>query len=74
MLYYNTYIVLDTSLMIGWRNTMLHRKRANTCELSLQRSHRNNMAPNKRESGRKTPLLISQGFSHGRGPEKSWRK
>lgn len=26
------------------------------------------------ESGRKTPLLISQGFSHGRGPERRWRK
>lgn len=29
--------------------------------------------PESGESGGKTPL-ISQGFSHGRGPGKSWRK
>lgn len=62
MLDYKAYIVLDRSVMIGWRITILHRKRVNICELSFQMSHRNDMAQSQREWEKDSTIDLSRFF------------
>lgn len=62
MLDYKVRIVLNRSVMTGWRNTILHRKRVNTCGLSFQTSHRNDMAQSQREWEKDSTIDLSRFF------------